>query len=55
MSERGIEADHTTLYRWVQCYAPEMQGHLMNIHSAPDLVMLGLEKACFLQKNNDFF
>jgi hypothetical protein len=30
------------------------QGHLMNIHSAPDLVMLGLEKACFLQKNNGF-
>ena len=28
MSERGIEVDHTTLYRWVQHYAPEMQKRL---------------------------
>ena len=25
MLERGFEVDHTTLYRWVQHYAPEMQ------------------------------
>ncbi len=24
MLERGFEVDHTTLYRWVQHYAPEM-------------------------------
>ena len=23
-SERGIPADHTTIWRWVQCYAPEL-------------------------------
>ena len=23
MLERGLEVDHTTLYRWVQQYAPE--------------------------------
>ena len=23
--ERGFEVDHTTLYRWVQQYAPEMK------------------------------
>src|SRR3546814_1599456 len=23
LAERGISVDHTTIYRWVQCYAPE--------------------------------
>src|SRR5436305_9916755 len=25
MRERGLHVDHTTIYRWVQCYAPEME------------------------------
>lgn len=25
LRERGVEADHTTLYRWVQHYAPELE------------------------------
>lgn len=24
MTERGLHVDHTTIYRWVQCYAPEL-------------------------------
>ena len=28
MLERGVEVDHTTLYRWVQQYAPEMEKRL---------------------------
>ncbi len=28
MIERGVEVDHTTLYRWVQQYAPEMEKRL---------------------------
>lgn len=28
MEERGIHVDHTTLYRWVQRYAPEMEKRL---------------------------
>src|SRR3546814_21077474 len=24
LAKRGISVDHTTIYRWVQCYAPEM-------------------------------
>jgi transposase-like protein len=28
MVERGVEVDHTTLYRWVQRYAPEMEKRL---------------------------
>ena len=24
MCERGVEVDHSTLYRWVQKYAPEV-------------------------------
>src|SRR3546814_11156809 len=26
--ERGISVEHTTIYRWVQCYAPEMEKRL---------------------------
>jgi transposase-like protein len=22
--ERGLHVDHTTVFRWVQCYAPEL-------------------------------
>jgi IS6 family transposase len=29
MLERGLEVDHTTLYRWVQHYAPEMEKRLL--------------------------
>lgn len=25
MRERGLNIDHTTIYRWVQCYAPELE------------------------------
>jgi transposase, IS6 family len=25
MLERGLQVDHTTIYRWVQCYAPERE------------------------------
>ena len=28
MLERGLDVDHTTLYRWVQHYAPEMERRL---------------------------
>src|SRR5246127_5734361 len=28
LAERGISADHVTLWRWVQRYAPEVQGRL---------------------------
>ena len=24
LTERGVPADHTTIWRWVQCYAPEL-------------------------------
>src|SRR3546814_14084891 len=28
LAERGISVDHSTIYRWVQCYAPEMEERL---------------------------
>src|SRR3546814_8117190 len=28
LAERGISVDHTTIYRWGQCYAPEMEKRL---------------------------
>ena len=24
LTERGMPVDHTTIWRWVQCYAPEL-------------------------------
>jgi transposase-like protein len=29
MSERGIDVDHSTIYRWVQHYAPELHKRLI--------------------------
>lgn len=37
MEERGVEVDHTTLYRWVQHYAPEIEKrlrHMWKSHSS---------------------
>ena len=28
LAERGVNVDHTTIYRWVQRYAPEMEKRL---------------------------
>jgi len=28
LAERGVNVDHTTIYRWVRCYAPEMEKRL---------------------------
>jgi len=28
LEERGLKADHTTVWRWVQCYAPELEQRL---------------------------
>lgn len=28
LAERGVNVDHTTLYRWVQRYVPEMETRL---------------------------
>jgi transposase-like protein len=28
LSERGVDVDHTTIYRWVQRYAPEIEARL---------------------------
>jgi transposase-like protein len=25
LADRGVEVDHTTIFRWVQAYAPEMR------------------------------
>ncbi len=32
MIERGVEVDHTTLYRWVQQYAPEIEKRLRSYY-----------------------
>src|SRR3546814_8839039 len=30
LAERGISVDHTTIYRWVQCYAPDRKSTRLN-------------------------
>jgi transposase, IS6 family len=37
MAERGIDVDHTTLYRWVQSYAPEIEKRLRWYRKGADL------------------
>lgn len=42
MSERGLLVDRTTIYRWVQRYAPEI-----NKRVRPQLKLAGLPKNNF--------
>ena len=28
MTERGVAVEHSAIYRWVQCFAPEMEKRL---------------------------
>ena len=34
MTERGVPVDHTTIYRWVQKYAPELDKHTLEVYRA---------------------
>ena len=34
-SERGLEADHTTIWRWVQVYGPELEKRLRRVQRGP--------------------
>ena len=36
MTERGVPVDHTTIYRWVQKYAPELDKHTRWYRQVPD-------------------
>jgi transposase-like protein len=37
LAERGLRADHVTVWRWVQRYAPELQRRLRSrLHSTND-------------------
>src|SRR3546814_1182616 len=40
LAERGISVDHTTIYRWVQCYAPEMEKRLRSEEHTSELKSL---------------
>ena len=37
LEERGVDVDHTTIYRWVQHYAPEMEKRLRWYWKRPGL------------------
>jgi transposase, IS6 family len=34
LAERGLSADHTTVWRWMQCYGPELEQRL-RLHLKP--------------------
>ena len=36
MTERGVPVDHTTIYRWVQKYAPELDKRTRWYRQVPD-------------------
>ena len=36
MTERGVPVDHTTIYRWVQKYAPELDKQTRRYRQVPD-------------------
>ena len=40
MTERGVAVDHSTIYRWVQRYAPEMEKRLRWQWRRPPVVKL---------------
>ena len=40
MNERGVALDHSTIYRWVQRYAPQMEKRLRWQWRCPPLVEL---------------
>jgi transposase-like protein len=41
MSERGVMVDHTTLFRWVQHYAPLMEKRVPLVSALHQRVMAG--------------
>src|SRR3546814_1974174 len=51
LAERGISVDHTTIYRWVQCYAPERsEEHTSELQS---LMRISYAVFCLKKKNQN--
>jgi transposase-like protein len=42
LAERSLHADHVTIWRWVQSYAPEMERRLRSMSRSPLLVEFAL-------------
>ena len=36
MQERGLKVVHTTIYRWIQCYAPELEKRVKYFLKTPN-------------------
>src|SRR3546814_6767143 len=58
LAERGISVDHTTIYRWVQCYAPEMEKRLRwrseeHTSELQSLMRISYAVFCLKKKNTD--
>src|SRR3546814_3934268 len=52
LAERGISVDYTTIYRWVQCYAPEMEKRRSEEHTSAlqSLMRLSYAVLCLTNK-----
>lgn len=46
MAERGVIVDHSTIYRWVQRYAPEVEKQLRSEHDVSLPHEADVEQAC---------
>ncbi|WP_222106973.1 hypothetical protein [Escherichia coli] len=49
LAERGVNVDHSTIYRWVQRYAPEMEKPF----TLPEDIMKGELRPLNLNLNNE--
>src|SRR3546814_7065818 len=54
LAERGISVDHTTTYRWFQCYAPEMEKRTEEHKSElQSLMRISYAVFCLKKKKNN--
>src|SRR3546814_6972269 len=54
LAERGISVDHTTIYRWVQCYAPEMERSEAQTFELQPLMRISYAVLCQKQTHTPF-
>ena len=45
LGERGLEADHTTIWRWLQRYGPELEARLRH-HLKPTHMSWRVDETC---------
>ena len=44
MGERGVPVDHSTIYRWVQKYAPEIEKRLRGLSTSMETRLISISR-----------